>query len=130
MYKHILIATDGSELATKAAAAGLLLAKKLSSTVTAVTVTEPWTAIMTPEQALGIPNDEYEKATAATASQVLASVVELARKSDVACATVHAKASIRRRASSTPRRRPAAISSSWLPTVGEDWVGFFRVAKP
>ena len=109
MYKHILIATDGSELATKAAAAGLLLAKKLSSTVTAVTVTEPWTAIMTPEQALGIPIDEYEKTTAATASRVLASVVELARKSDVACATVHAKASIRRRASSTPRRRPAAI---------------------
>ena len=61
MYKHILIATDGSELATKAAAAGLMLAKKLSSTVTAVTVTEPWTAIMTPEQALGIPTSTRKR---------------------------------------------------------------------
>ena len=91
MYKHILIATDGSKLATKAAAAGLMLAKKLSSRVTAVTVTEPWTAIMTPEQALGIPINEYENATAETAGRVLAAVVELARKSDVACATVHVK---------------------------------------
>jgi nucleotide-binding universal stress UspA family protein len=91
MYKHILIATDGSGLAIKAAEAGLMLAKKLSSRVTAVTVTEPWTAIMTPEQALGIPINEYEKATAETANRVLAVVVELARKSDVACATVHVK---------------------------------------
>jgi nucleotide-binding universal stress UspA family protein len=46
---------------------------------------------MTPEQALGIPTNAYEKAAVETASRVLASVVELARKSDVACATVHAK---------------------------------------
>jgi nucleotide-binding universal stress UspA family protein len=91
MYKHILIATDGSELATKAVVVGLTLAKQLSSRVTAVTVTEPWTAMMTPEQALGIPTNAYEKAAVETASRVLASVVELARKSDVACATVHAK---------------------------------------
>jgi nucleotide-binding universal stress UspA family protein len=91
MYKHILIATDGSELATKVVVVGLTLAKQLSSRVTAVTVTEPWTAMMTPEQALGIPTNAYEKAAVETASRVLASVVELARKSDVACATVHAK---------------------------------------
>ena len=45
MYKHILIATDGSELAGKAVAAGFALARELKASVTAVTVTEPWTAL-------------------------------------------------------------------------------------
>jgi nucleotide-binding universal stress UspA family protein len=35
MYKHILIATDGSELAEKAVAAGLMLAETLKAKVTA-----------------------------------------------------------------------------------------------
>ena len=42
MYKHILIATDGSELATKALEHGLTLAKHDNAHVTVVTVTEPW----------------------------------------------------------------------------------------
>jgi nucleotide-binding universal stress UspA family protein len=41
MYKHILIATDGSELAQKAVSQGLELAKRLDARVSAVTVTEP-----------------------------------------------------------------------------------------
>jgi nucleotide-binding universal stress UspA family protein len=40
MFKHILIATDGSELATKAVATGLELAKTLAAKVTFVAVTE------------------------------------------------------------------------------------------
>lgn len=42
MYKHILIATDGSELAQKGVDHGLSLAKNLAAKVTAVTVTEPF----------------------------------------------------------------------------------------
>lgn len=42
MYKHILIATDGSELAQKGLAQGLQLAQKLGSKVTVLTVTEPF----------------------------------------------------------------------------------------
>jgi nucleotide-binding universal stress UspA family protein len=41
MYKHILIATDGSELATKGVEHGLALAKPLGAKVTILTVTEP-----------------------------------------------------------------------------------------
>ena len=41
MYKHILIATDGSELATKGIEHGLALAKPLGAKVTVLTVTEP-----------------------------------------------------------------------------------------
>ncbi|HRN61356.1 MAG TPA: universal stress protein [Luteimonas sp.] len=42
MYKHILIATDGSELADKGLDAGLALAAALHASVTLVTVSEPW----------------------------------------------------------------------------------------
>ena len=41
MYSHILIATDGSEVATRALEHGLQLAKRLDAKVTIVTVTEP-----------------------------------------------------------------------------------------
>ena len=91
MYQHILIATDGSELAGKAVVVGLALAKQLHCKVTGVTVSEPWRVLVTGEVAVGFPIDEYDKATAETAGRVLAAVVELARKSDVACATVHVK---------------------------------------
>ena len=42
MYKHILIATDGSELAGKAQAQGLELARALKAQVTVLTVTAPF----------------------------------------------------------------------------------------
>jgi nucleotide-binding universal stress UspA family protein len=70
---------------------GLTLAKQLKCKVTAVTVSEPWRVLVTGEIAVGFPINEYEQATAETASRVLAAVMELARKSDVACATVHVK---------------------------------------
>ena len=41
MYRNILIPTDGSELAEKAVAHGLSLAKAVGAKVTAVTVSEP-----------------------------------------------------------------------------------------
>ncbi len=44
MYKHILIATDGSELASQAVVHGITLAKKHKAPVTVVTVTELWSA--------------------------------------------------------------------------------------
>ena len=43
MFKHALIATDGSELSTRALATGLSLAKALEAKATIVTVTEPRT---------------------------------------------------------------------------------------
>jgi len=91
MYKHILIATDGSELAAKAVDAGLGLAKQLGAKATAVTATEPWAALVSGEAAFGFPPDEYEKAAAFTAARVLAGVTEAAARVGVACATLHAK---------------------------------------
>ena len=64
MYKHILIATDGSELAGKAVAAGLALAKRLGAQVTAVTAIEPWLSIASSDTAGAFM--EYQKAESRT----------------------------------------------------------------
>ena len=89
MYKHILIATDGSELAGKAVTAGLALAKAVKAKVTAVTVSEPWTALVTGEMALGFPYQEYEKGAAENAARILAAASEAAKSSGIDCATVY-----------------------------------------
>jgi nucleotide-binding universal stress UspA family protein len=94
MYKHILIATDGSELASKAEAAGLTLAKQLGAKATAVTVTEPWDAISMAalaERNLPNPVADYEEGVAATANRILAAATEAAKKAGVSCTTVHVK---------------------------------------
>jgi nucleotide-binding universal stress UspA family protein len=89
MFKHILIASDGSELAKKAEAQGLELAKLLKAKVLAVTVTEPWAAVVTGDAALGFPVDEYERASADSAAKILAPIGEEAKKVGVTCRTVH-----------------------------------------
>ena len=89
MYKHILIASDGSELAEKAVKQGLELAKRLGATVTAVTVTELWPIAVADGVMVANAIPEYEQAAAQEASRTLAAVGEQARKLGVACATVH-----------------------------------------
>lgn len=91
MYKHILIATDGSELATKAVEQGLALAKALGAKATAVNVTESWVAVAPGEYAITFPIDEYEKACAAGAAMTLGAVREIAQRIGVECDTLHAK---------------------------------------
>jgi nucleotide-binding universal stress UspA family protein len=89
MYKHILIATDGSELAGKGVATGMALAKALKAKVTAITATEPWTAMMTGEAAVAFPIEEYEKAGAENAARILSAVSTTAKNEGIACETVH-----------------------------------------
>ncbi len=91
MYAHILIATDGSELAEKAVEQGLTLAKTLGSKATAITVTEPWTAAVSGEWAVALPAIEYEKVAAINAQKILDRVSEAARRIGIACETVHVK---------------------------------------
>lgn len=91
MYKHILIATDGSECAQKAIEHGLGLAKALGAKVTAVTVSEPWTAVVGGEMAVAFPVSDYEAGVAANAARVLQSVTEAAAKAGVPCTTEHVK---------------------------------------
>jgi nucleotide-binding universal stress UspA family protein len=89
MYKHILIATDGSELAGKAVAAGLALARALGAKVTAVTATEPWSSMVLGEPALAFPIEEFEKAANENAERILERVRSAAKDAGVACDAVH-----------------------------------------
>lgn len=91
MYKNILIATDGSEVSQKAVGQGLGLARALGAAVTVVTVTEPWSGLATSEMTIAFPIEEYEKSAEATASKILAGVVEVARKTGISCNTIHLK---------------------------------------
>src|ERR1700741_4851500 len=91
MYAHILIATDGSQLAEKAVLAGLSLAKDFGAKATAVTVSEPWAMARTCHGSRVVPFDAYETASAEVASKSLASVCDLAKQLEVECATVHVK---------------------------------------
>jgi nucleotide-binding universal stress UspA family protein len=91
MYKHILIATDGSELAGKAVATGLELAKALGARATALTATDPWTAFPVAESptALQFPVEEYQEWAEQNAQRILSGVRQKAETFGVACATVH-----------------------------------------
>jgi len=92
MYKHLLIGTDGSELATKALAHGLGLAKHFDSKVTVAIVSEPWSALAMSdavERHVANPVQNYEKAAAAAAERVLSAAAQRAKEAGLVCETVH-----------------------------------------
>jgi nucleotide-binding universal stress UspA family protein len=92
MYKHILIATDGSELAGRALAHGLVLAKELKAAVTLVTVTQPWAAMdMAHDVRLGHPDPihQFENIAAASAKVILDAAAQKAKSAGIACELVH-----------------------------------------
>jgi nucleotide-binding universal stress UspA family protein len=92
MFKHILIATDGSDLAGKAVDKGLELAGLLKAKVTVVTATEPFTALAgDAAPAFVFPIEEYEKAGEENAKRILSAASALATAKQVACKTVHVK---------------------------------------
>lgn len=91
MYKHLLIATDGSELANKAVEQGIALAKALNARITAVFVTESWATKVPGEMAVGFPIDAYEKSCADNAAQVLSAVAATAKAAGIACDQKHVR---------------------------------------
>ena len=101
MFAHILIATDGSELSDRTVGHGLALAKVHGAKVTAVHVTEPWTAAVAGEWAVAFQAEEYEETAAAHANSVLARVAEEAQRIGV---------SLQRKGSWRKPRRAIAIS--------------------
>lgn len=95
MYTHILIATDGSELAQKGVDHGLSLAKGLGARVTVLTATEPFPFRASAGVAAGwVPGPEdfarYEEGQQKHAEKLLAEVKAAADRMGVAAETVHA----------------------------------------
>ena len=92
MYKHILIATDGSEIAGRALAHGLVLAKELKAPVTVVTVTQQWSALEMAHEAGMVnpdPMKRFEDMAAASAKVVLDAAAQKAKVAGVTCELVH-----------------------------------------
>lgn len=92
MYRRILIATDGSELASKAVAHGIALAKNLNVPVTVVTVTEAWSSsdlVGAAAHGKQNPITQYEEMAAAAANNILGKASEIATSQGVLCDVVH-----------------------------------------
>jgi nucleotide-binding universal stress UspA family protein len=83
MYRHILVAVDGSECSVFAATRGLELAKALGANVTIVTVTPTWKSLELSELALGHTEQEYEQKARARGDNHLQHISELAKKAGV-----------------------------------------------
>ena len=90
MYKHILIPTDGSEVARKGVDHGLSLAKSVGAKVTVVMVTERWPVYGGPDWIPG-PTEmaAYEAGQNQAAKTVLADVKAAADRLGVDAETVH-----------------------------------------
>lgn len=94
MYSKILVATDGSELATQAVKTGVQLASELKASLTIVSVTEPLPPIDAAAQAeIGVkdPFGKYEQLVERGALQALAAAQQLATEAGVDCETIHVK---------------------------------------
>ena len=91
MFENILIPTDGSELAEKAAAYGVALAKKLGAKVTVVTVTTPWQSMTIGDVSVIKDPDEYERHATAEADTHLHVVAKRATEENVACDVLHVR---------------------------------------
>jgi nucleotide-binding universal stress UspA family protein len=92
MYKHILIATDGSELANRALVHGLALAKEVKARATLVTVTLPWSALdMAHKTREGHrdPLNQFEQIAVASAKTILDAAAQKAKTAGIACELVH-----------------------------------------
>ncbi|CAN7428780.1 universal stress protein [Mesorhizobium sp. LjRoot246] len=93
MYKHLLIATDGSELADKGVAHGLKLARGLGASVTFVTVSESfpifaWGGAMAGYTA-GDELVAYKEEAGKYANEVLAKCKASAEAAGVAAEIIH-----------------------------------------
>ena len=92
MYRHILIATDGSELAGKGVEHGLALATRLQARATVLTVSEPintgfddglgWSAV-------GTSLPEFQAAREEAASRVLDGAVAQATRHGIEVHCLH-----------------------------------------
>jgi len=88
MFRHILIATDGSALAAKGVKAGVKLARALGARVTGVSVVQPYLATVYSDATLyatASAIEDFERASKAHAKKALARVERAAATARVRC---------------------------------------------
>jgi len=96
MFKHILIPTDGSELAAKGVKAGVELAQALGARVTGLYVIFPYVPPAYPEESLyyvpGMSPQECKKIFLKQAARALAVIQSQAKTAGVRCQVKHVTA--------------------------------------
>ncbi len=85
MYKHILIATDGSELSASAVMQGAALAGALGAKLTAVTVTAPFHLVSLDPLMVTDTEESYREDMRKLADQYLAAARAAAEKRGLSC---------------------------------------------
>jgi len=91
MYKHILIPTDGSKLASTAVTHGIEFAKEIGAKVTAVTVTEPFHLMSVAPSQLEYTRAGFKEHATTFAQKALGEVSAAAQAAHVPCRTVSAE---------------------------------------
>jgi len=91
VYKHILLRTDGSKLATKAVRQGIALAKSTGAKTTVLNVMPEFQMIV--DEGYVLPNvtalqKRFDEQTAKQAKKIIDTVVSEARSAGVKCATL------------------------------------------
>jgi nucleotide-binding universal stress UspA family protein len=89
MYKHILVPTDGSPLATRGVEHGIALAKTVGAAVTALTVTVPFHIFSLDTQMIEDTRPQYEARIKAKAAALLGAAADAAKAAGVPCNTVY-----------------------------------------
>jgi nucleotide-binding universal stress UspA family protein len=90
MYQRILVCTDGSALAQRAAFEGIQLAAKLKAKVVALLVTPPFEPPKGYESSpLAVQIERHVRASKAAAKRWLGAIAEYAKTAGVRCETLH-----------------------------------------
>ena len=89
MYKHILVATDGSEIAGRAISHAVALAKAIGAKLSAVTITEPFEAVAIAETMAVLLPTEYNKQCEEHAAKILSQATDAAKAAGLECETMH-----------------------------------------
>ena len=94
MFKHILIATDGSPAANKAARAGIALASRLGAKITAYSAVETLQAVAFEGYAMDAKTIEFLEEQARKAGRKrVETIAKMAKAARVPCASVVTKGS-------------------------------------
>ena len=88
MYKHILIATDGSPLSAEAIGKAMALAKQLAAKATVLMVTEPFRVYSSDPGQIAAMKGEFERQSGEEARRHLAAAQQQATALGVACETL------------------------------------------
>jgi len=89
MFRHLLIATDGSTLSEDAARNAIGLAKSLGARVTVVTASLPYHVFTTDYVMVSDTENSYERECRNRAEQYFAAIKKTAGSLGVACDQVH-----------------------------------------